>query len=193
MRGQHLKGALIERLILLNLILLAPLGCSSAACPDMDEVRDALQDPRASFPMFKTLVHCGLYSKAFDCLSFSSQRTIGREQFYVAMTSLETARRLICLGEVHTVDTKRRSFKLCNPEFGVVRDIGLTPLRSGSKVFYLIDLKPDDIEFFRKQALLWFKHQVKQADGFRFAYPPDWKHSSLIRDCGCEVSRSTRK
>ena len=49
---------------------------------------------------------------------------------------------------------------------------------------YVLDFTSDDIEFLKGRPGL-VRLQVKRADGWHYAYPPDWTYAPLARTCGC--------
>lgn len=161
-------------------------GCASFPRPDPSEVRAELQDPAKVFPAFQGFVRCGDYAHAYDLLSTGARRTVTYEEFFFAMTALEASRRLIGSARVHGLDAAAGKIRLCSTEFGVGRDFGLAPFAG----LHLLDLTPADIEYFKDHALEWHRLQVRKADGWHFAYPPDWAYAPLTRTCICgEKSR----
>jgi hypothetical protein len=50
---------------------------------------------------------------------------------------------------------------------------------------HVLDLSPDDVEYLKGRTLGWFRHQTERADGWHFAYPPDWTHAPVGRSCIC--------
>ena len=66
--------------------------------------------------------------------------------------------------------------------FGLGRDLRIQ--RAGK--YWLLDLTADDRDYFLARAMGWFRHQIKRADGWHFAYPPDWNYAPLRRRCPCK-------
>ena len=124
----------------------------------------------------------GDYAGAFDCLHPGSQNEVGGwEGFYLGLTAFDAGRRLVASFEVHALDPEAGRIRVCSREFGLSRDLGLKRL----KKVYLLDLTREDIEVLRDRALAWYRLQVRRADGWHFAYPPDWTPASLGRNCKC--------
>jgi hypothetical protein len=157
-------------------------GLASAGGQSAADLREELRDPARVFPAFQHLVAAGLYSKAYNnCLSDRTPAVVGLEEFQIAMSALEAARRLVASFRVHAVDPAGTSVRICSPEFGASRTLGLRKFRT----IYTLDMTRDDFEFFRDRTLSWFRTQVRRADGWHFAYPPDWTYAPVARHCGC--------
>ncbi len=165
---------------------MAWLLAAVAAVPSSQEgtdLREALRDPAKVFPAFQGLMEAGLYTKAYNvCLSAGAHRAVSAEEFQIAFSAFEAARRLVASFRVHAVDAAAGTIRVCSPEFGASRELKLGRLRT----IYLLDLDAEDIEYFRGRTLSWFRLQVRRADGWHFAYPPDWSYAPLARECGCK-------
>jgi len=147
------------------------------------DLREALRDPAGVFPAFRDLIRAGLYAKAYSaCLSPGAHRQVSQEEFQIAFSGFEGIRRLVESLRLHEVNPGAGRIRLCSPEFGASRRIGLVRLRSE---IWLLDLTREDLEYFRGRTLDWFRHQVRRADGWHFAYPPDWSYAPKARRCGC--------
>ena len=48
-----------------------------------------------------------------------------------------------------------------------------------------LDFTSEDIEFLKGRTLGWYRLQVRRADGWHYAYPPDWTYAPLARSCAC--------
>lgn len=170
------------------MLLLA--ACASGAGAEPPDPRQELKNPQRTFPVFQELLGAGLYGEAFDCLSFDAQKAVGSyEAFYFAFTAFEASRRLIGSLRVHGLDETGR-LRLCSPEFGMRLDMRLSILRVKKGEFHLLDFTSRDIGYIKDRAFAWHRHQVKRADGWHFAYPPDWTYAPLARSCICEGRHS---
>ncbi len=151
---------------------------------ETSDLREALRDPERLFPAFQRLVGEGLFTKAYNnCLSAGARRAVSAEEFQVAFSSLEPARRLVAALRVHRADVASGYLLVCGPEFGVRRRIGLERFLS----IYVMDLTRADIEYFLDRAKAWLRLQLRRADGWHFAYPPDWSYAPVARNCGCGI------
>lgn len=170
------------------LLLAAPLAaCAAAAgpCDDLPRPADATQKPETVFPAFQLYVRCGQYKYAHTLLTPDTHKLLNWEQFYFGLTAFEALRRLILSTEVHAHDLKNGRVRLCSPEFGIGRDFRVASTKIGAKSFYLLDFTGDDVEYLKGRALGWHRLQVRKADGWHFAYPPDWTYAPLARTCPC--------
>jgi hypothetical protein len=79
------------------------------------------------------------------------------------------------------VDAAAGRVRVCNAEFGVGRDLRIVQWQG----IWTLDLTNDDIDYLRGRTLAWFRHQTDRADGWHFAYPPDWDYAPLRRACIC--------
>jgi len=156
-------------------------GCASAPCPDEDQVRDRVADPAQVFPVFQELVRCRDYGLAHNLLSPDSKKHLPYEAFAIAFTTFEASRRMIDGAEVHACDPAAGRIRVCNPEFGVGRDLRLKKWVG----IYVLDLTGDDVEYLKGRALGWFRRQTERADGWHFAYPPDWEYAPVRGACIC--------
>ena len=50
---------------------------------------------------------------------------------------------------------------------------------------YALDFSSEDLDFLKGRTLGWYRLQVKRADGWHYAYPPDWTYAPLARTCVC--------
>jgi hypothetical protein len=161
-------------------VLLA--GLASWGGQEASDLREALRDPARVFPTFQGLVAEGLHAKAYNvCLSARTREVVGLEEFQIALSAFDAARRLVASFRVQAVDAAGGSLRLCSPEFGAGRTLRLEKFRS----IYVLTLTREDFEFFRDRTLSWFRTQVKRADGWHFAYPPDWTNAPVARHGGC--------
>jgi hypothetical protein len=171
------------------LAALCAFGPDSAAGQDIDEIRERLKDPAQVFPIFQDLLRAGLYSKAHDLLSPKTRQQLPYEVFYSALTipemSYDVSKRLLRSLRVHKVDPDARVVQLCSSEFGFERSLRLTKFAG----LWVLDFTRDELESFVKyfagRAMAWHRHQVKRADGWHYAYPPDWTYAPLARTCVC--------
>ena len=156
-------------------------SCASAAeCPDSDQLVERVKEPGGVFPAFQELVRCGDFGMAHKLLSPDTVKRLPYEPFAIAFTSYEPPRRLIHRAEQHQVDPSGR-IRICNAEFGVGRDLRLVKWQG----IWTLDLSDDDLEYLKGRTLAWFRRQTERADGWHFAYPPDWDYAPLRRTCIC--------
>jgi hypothetical protein len=160
-------------LLLAAVCTLAPLG------QDLDAIRERIKDPSQVFPVFQELVAAGEYGTAQKLLSPSAMKLMSAETLYLVFASFEPPRRMIASMQVHSVDGSR--VRICSREFGVSRDIRLVKFLT----IYTLDFTSDDIEFLKGRTLGWYRLQVKKADGWHYAYPPDWTYAPTARSCAC--------
>jgi hypothetical protein len=160
-------------LLLAAVCALAPLG------QDLDAVRERIKDPSQVFAVFQELVAAGEYGTAQKLLSPSAMKLMSAETLYLVFASFEPPRRMIASMRVHAVDAS--SVRICSREFGVSRDIRLVKFLT----IYTLDFTSDDIEFLKGRTLGWYRLQVKKADGWHYAYPPDWTYAPMARSCAC--------
>ncbi len=165
-------------------VLLAPSG--GGETQDLQEIGKRIEDPAGSFPAFQELLRGRQYGLAHKyLLSARTKETLPYEAFLISFTAFEAPHRLIAATEVHrieTVDESTRLVRLCGPEFGVGRDVRLTLF---NKKYWVLDLTGEDFEYLKGRALGWFRRQVRKADGWHFAYPPDWSYAPVARTCKC--------
>lgn len=147
--------------------------------PDMDQVREEIKDPAKVFPMFQRLVAAGEYGTAQNLLSPNAKRILPPEAFYLTFASFEPPRRLVASLQQHQVADGK--IRVCSPEFGVSRDFRIAKFLT----INTLDFTSDDIEFLKGRTLSWYRLQVKRADGWHYAYPPDWTYAPLARTCAC--------
>ena len=164
----------------------AVAGCASApACPELEDIRERLKDPSQVFPVFQELVRCGNFGTAHELLSPATKRSLVYEKFYFALTAFEASTRMILSARVHAVeapaDAKTGRIRICGPEFGLGRDLKVGRLGE----IWTLELAEDDLEYLKNRAMAWFRRQVKHADGWHFAYPPDWDYAPVGRRCIC--------
>ncbi len=161
-------------------------GCATAQDGEYAFSKKDLQDPQKTLEIFKELVGRGDSAKAHNyLLSKEAKATIRQEEFQIALSMYEVIPRLILGLENHGVDAGRSRMTICNPEFGISREIGIKSEMGGR--IWTLDFTPDDLSDFQKQALAWFRKQT-QAAGNRFhVYPPNWKYSKVRSHCGCKT------
>lgn len=153
--------------------------CALVQSPDMAVLRERLKDPAQVFPVFQELVAQKEYGTAQKILSPEAMKILGPEAFYLAFASFEPPRRMVASLKVHAVGNG--TIRLCSPEFGVSRDIKIAKFLS----IYTLDFTAADIEFLKGRTLGWYRLQVRRADGWHYAYPPDWTYAPLARSCAC--------
>src|ERR1043166_3785143 len=170
--------------LIMGVLLLSPsISCLALSheADDEDERRAEvlrkLQDPANVWPMFQKYLAEGEYSKAHELLSKDTKTRLQYPAFFIVFASYEAPRRLVAKTEVHKVDPAGRIL-LCSPEFGVSREVRLVKFMGK---IWTLELTPDDIDYFRGRPMEWYRHQVKSADGWHFAYPPDWTYAPLRR------------
>jgi hypothetical protein len=156
-------------------------ACAAAPCPDEDAVRERAADGAQVFPLFRELVRCRDFGLAHNLLSPETKKHLPYEAFAIAFTTFEASRRLIDGSEVHAFDPPTGRLRVCNPEFGVGRDLRVRKWLT----IHVLDLSPDDVEYLKGRTLGWFRHQTDRADGWHFAYPPDWTYAPAGRSCIC--------
>jgi hypothetical protein len=161
----------------MNLLVVAV--CALAQSPDLTQIRERIKDPAQVFPVFQELVAKGEYGTAQKLLSPDAMKILGPEAFYLVFASYEPPRRMVASLRVHAVGNG--TIRLCSPEFGVSRDIKVTKFLT----IYTLDFTADDIEFLKGRTLGWYRLQVRRADGWHYAYPPDWTYAPLARSCAC--------
>src|SRR5882672_4015949 len=149
----------------MNLLLISV--CALVQAPDMDRVRERLKDPAQVFPVFQELIAAGEYGTAQKILSPAAMKFLPAEAFYLAFASFEPPRRMVASLRVHAVADGR--LRLCSPDFGVSRDFRIVKFMT----IYTLDFNPDDIDFLKGRTLSWYRTQVRRADGWHYAYPPD--------------------
>ncbi len=145
----------------------------------MTQIRERLKDPAQVFPVFQELVARGEYGTAQKLLSPAAMKILTPEVFYLTFASYEPPRRMVASLRVHAAGPDR--IRVCSPEFGVSRDIRIAKFLS----IHTLDFSPDDIEFLKGRTLSWYRLQVRRADGWHYAYPPDWTYAPLARSCAC--------
>jgi hypothetical protein len=160
-------------------LLLAALCALAAPDQDLAVLRERLKDPAQVFPVFQELVAAGEYGTAQKLLSPAAMKLMSAETLYLVFASFEPPRRMIASMRVHGGDDTR--LRICSKEFGVSRDIRLVKFLT----IYTLDFTADDIEFLKGRTLGWYRLQVKRADGWHYAYPPDWTYAPLARSCAC--------
>lgn len=137
------------------------------------------------FPVFQELVRAGDLGTAYDLLSPATKRGLSYEKFYFALSAFEASRRMLLTARVHALDApadaKTGRIRICGPEFGLGRDLRVAKFVT----IWTLELSEEDLEYLRGRALAWFRRQVKRADGWHFAYPPDWTYAPVGRACIC--------
>src|SRR5438105_12005711 len=166
-----------------------PLGTSRDK-QDVEEVRERLKDPAQVFPVFQELMAAGNYGKAHEwTLSPKTKVAMPYEVFHTAVTvpemSYDVSKRLLNSLRVHRADGSARVVELCNSEFGFRYTLRLGKFAN----LWVLDFTRDELEsfvrYFAGRAMAWHRLQVKRADGWHYAYPPDWTYAPLARSCGC--------
>lgn len=143
--------------------------------------RERLRDPAEAFRAFQEFIRAGEFGKAHELLSGNARRRLPYEAFVAALTAYETSGRLLASLRVHGADPESGRLRICAPEYGFTRDLRMAQLMT----IWVVDLTPEDLEYFKDRAWAWHRHQVKLADGWHFAYPPDWEYAPLGRSCIC--------
>ena len=172
------------RLVLLG--VLAGVGCATAdPCPDLEEARPKLRDPAQVFGVFQDYVRCGEYGRAHDLLSADTKRRLPYPAFFAGLTAFDAPRRMLTEATVHAVEVPEGAasgrIRVCNPEFGFSRSLGVSKFLT----IWVLDLAQEDLDAFQEQAVSWYRRQVRRADGWHFAYPPDWDYAPVARACLC--------
>jgi hypothetical protein len=164
--------------------------CSLVPGQNLDEMRERLKDPAQVFPIFQQLIRAGRYADAYNYLLSAKAKTqMPYEVFYSALTapemSYDVAKRLLNELHVHKADGNARTVELCNAEFGFRYTLRLSKFAN----LWVLDFSREELEafvrYFAGRAMAWLRHQVKRADGWHYAYPPDWTYAPLARTCGC--------
>ena len=170
-------------------VLLMAFSCL-APVQDVDEVRERLKDPAQVFPVFQELLRAGRYANAHEwTLSPKTRTQLPYEAFYTAVTipemQYDVSKRLLNSLRVHRADANARIVELCSSEFGFRHTLRLSKFAS----LWVLDFTREELEsfvrYFAGRAMAWHRHQVKRADGWHYAYPPDWTYAPLARTCGC--------
>jgi hypothetical protein len=164
--------------------------CSLAPAQDPDDVRERLKDPAQVFPIFLDYLRTGRYSNAHELLSRETKLQLPYEAFYTALTvpemSYNVSKRLLGSLRVHKVDPASRTIQICSSEFAFRRTLRLSKFAT----VWVLDFTRDELEsfvrYFTGRAMAWYRLQVKRADGWHYAYPPDWTYAPLARTCVCE-------
>jgi hypothetical protein len=153
--------------------------------PDLPELRKRLADPAQVFPVFRELVAAGRYGTAHEVLSPAARKAVPVEALTIAFGGVEAARRLVAGLASHATEASGDAGKtrVCGAEFGAARELALSRFLGR---IWTLDLTREDVEYFRGRTLGWYRLQVRRADGWHFAYPPDWTYAPLGRGCGCE-------
>ena len=173
----------------MNLFMVTLCGLASCLAPvqeerrgpDMDEIRKRISDPSQVWPVFQELVAAGEYGTARNLLSPKAAGLLSPEVFYLTFASYSPPRRMVASLEPHVVDAAGLKVRLCSKEFGVSREFRIVKFMT----IYALDFTSDDIEFLKGRPMAWYRLQVKRADGWHYAYPPDWTYAPLARTCVC--------
>src|SRR5262245_60284682 len=173
----------------MNLFMLAV--CARAPAPlqqeeprkgrDMDEIRRRVKDPAQLWPVFQELIAAGEYGIARDMLSKNAKTILSPEIFYLTFASYSPPKKMVASMEAHVVDVAGLKLRLCSREFGVSRDFRIAKFMT----IYVLDFTSDDLDFLKGRPMAWYRLQVKRADGWHYAYPPDWTYAPLARTCVC--------
>jgi hypothetical protein len=161
--------------------LLASAVVLSLSRQDIDAIRERVKDPAQVFPVFQELIAAGEYSMAHNLVSPATKKFLPYEAFYIAFASVEPPRRMVASLQVHALDPAANRMRLCSKEFGVSRDFRIVKFMT----MYVLDFSSEDIDFLKGRTLGWYRLQVKRADGWHYAYPPDWTYAPLARTCVC--------
>ena len=172
----------------MTLVIMA-LCCLAPGAQDMDEIREKLKDPAQVFPLFVDLIRAGRYSNAYDLLSGPTRAQMPYEVFYSALTvpemSYDVSRRLLGSLKTHKADADAKTVEICGAEFGFRRTLRLGKLGK----LWVLDFNREELEsfvrYFVGRAMAWHRLQVKRADGWHYAYPPDWTYAPMARTCVC--------
>jgi len=156
------------------------LSCATPEPQEEAPLAERLKDPANVWPAFQGFMKEGQYSKAYDLVAPATRKSLPYEAFYIAFASIEAPRHLVATMEAHRAEAGK--LLLCAPEFGVSREIKLAKYMNK---IWTLQFSDDDIEFLKGRTLGWFRHQVRKADGWHFAYPPDWTYAPLARTCAC--------
>ena len=172
----------------MNLLLVAVCAFAPALAqdaerkgPDMDEIRRRIKDPAQVWAVFQELIAAGELGTARDLLSKRAKELLTPEVFYFTFASYSPPRRMVASMEPHLIDTANLKLRLCSKEFGVSRDFRIAKFMT----IYVLDFTSDDLEFLKGRPMAWYRLQVKRADGWHYAYPPDWTYAPLARTCVC--------
>jgi hypothetical protein len=157
---------------------------------DLDEMRQQLKDPAQVFPIFQQLIRAGRYADAYNyLLSPKTKSQMPYEVFYSALTSPEmsfdVSKRLLNELRVHKADGDARIVELCNSEFGFRHSLRLSKFAAPWVLEFTRDELETFVRYFAGRAMAWHRRQVKRADGWHYAYPPDWTYAPVARTCGC--------
>jgi hypothetical protein len=155
------------------------LSCQSPP-QEGGDLAERLKDPAKVWPAFQEFIRDGLYSRAYDLVAPATRKEMSYEIFFITFASYEAPRRLVGSLQVHRAEPGK--ILLCSAEFGASREIKLAKYLNR---IWTLEFTREDIEFFKGRTLEWFRHQVRRADGWHFAYPPDWTFAPLRRTCGC--------
>jgi len=172
----------------MNLVMLAVCALVPVAVqdeerkgPDKDEIRRRVKDPAQVWPVFQELIAAGEYGTARELLSKNAATILNPEVFYLTFASYSPPRKMVASMEQHLVDSANLKIRLCSKEFGVSRDFRIAKFMT----IYQLDFTSDDLEFLKGRPMAWYRLQVKRADGWHYAYPPDWTYAPLARTCVC--------
>lgn len=177
--------------MLLVFSLVCVLPPADGPAQDVEEVRERLKNPAQAFPVFQELLRAGRYADAHNwVLSGKTHAVLPYEAFYLALTgpemSYDVSRRLLYSLRVHQVDEAARTVEVCSAEFGFRRQLRLSKLMN----LWVLDFTREELHSFisycADRALAWYRLQVKRADGWHYAYPPDWSYAPLARSSACE-------
>ena len=149
--------------------------------PDMDEIRRRIKDPAQVWPVFQELIAAGELGTARDLLSKNAKTLLSPELFYFTFASYSPPKRMVASLQPHVVDASNLKVRLCSNEFGVSREFRIAKFMT----IYVLDFTSDDLEFLKSRPMAWYRLQVKRADGWHYAYPPDWTYAPLARTCVC--------
>lgn len=160
-------------------------GCASTEDGEYTFQKKDLKDPAKTLEIFKELVRRGDTAKAWDyLLSKQTKGVISKEEFQIALSMYEVIPRLILGLENHGVDAENGRMRICNPEFGISRSIGIRSEIGGR--IWTLEFTKDDLTYFQDQALAWFRKQTEAAGHRIHVYPPTWRYAKVQPHCGCK-------
>jgi hypothetical protein len=161
-----------------------------AGCAQVDEGEYAfdkkdLKNPDKTLEIFKELVRRGDTAKAYDyLLSKKTKSVLSKEEFQIALSMYEIIPRLLAGLDNHGVDAENGTMRICNPEFGITRAVGIRPEIGGR--IWTLEFTREDLAYFQEQALVWFRKQTEAAGHRLHVYPPNWRYAYVQPHCGCK-------
>ena len=163
--------------------------CSLVPVQDMDEIRERLKDPAQVFPISRSSSARGSIRRPTRSSRGKTAQQLPYEAFHSIMTgpemSYDVSKRLLNSIHVHRVLPEQQRVELCNSEFGFRYTLRLSRFAGQWRLDFTRDELESFVRYFAGRAMAWHRHQVKRADGWHYAYPPDWTYAPLARTCGC--------